>query len=225
MTKEASNKWAASTGLPLCSGNISVSSGRSFQPLSPLFSSLIPSKRPPRWGGLARKHEATFPRSLCTYDLFFFSRCNFFSACCESSFPLGRPAPLRAANTDLPPPNWRHVFNNTSLLHVGYFALTPHFWGRLWRRHAGPVALPDVCLGTARLCSIRCWLAPVSDVARRPPVLPIPVKTTALTSILIRTQKAAARAAQIGDEQTAAMIYGDVAGKGQRVRQIFKDTC
>lgn len=118
-------------------------------------------------------------------------------------------APLSTANTDLPPQNLRHMFNNSSLFHAGYFTLTPHFRGRLLQKHGGPFNYQMSVwerASSATSVLIGPWVTcPPS------PMLHIPVKTMKPD-------------AHIGD---AAMIYLGlrVERKGQRVMQIFNDTC
>lgn len=89
------------------------------------------------------------------------------------------------------------MFNNSSLFHVGYFTLTLHLHGRLLEKHARPVTSPDVCLRTTQLCYVRAhW--PGSDVPAVPRRFVFQSKQRRPSSILIRTEQAAVRAAQIG---------------------------
>lgn len=157
----------------------------------------------------------------------FYCWCNFISLFWRVLFPPRVKPPLSTANTNLPPQNLRHMFNNSSLFHVGYFTLTPHFRGRLLRKHAGPITSPESAW--ERPSSIYpCWLAREWR-ARRPSTLHIPVKTTAPDVHLNQDWKGSCASRSEMSKLRRWFIfdldYGGVADRGQRVMQIFNDTC
>lgn len=118
---------------------------------------------------------------------------------------LSGKAPLSTVNTDLPRQDLRHMCNNRSLFHV---TLTPHFRGQLLQKRQGPLTSPDVCPASTQLWDTRAdWLATTSGEPPVPRCFVSQSKQQRLTSILIRAEKAAVRAVQVGDEQIAGMIY------------------
>lgn len=129
---------------------------------------------------MSRKHQAFhvklfFPEFFAHLSLFVFPPwCHFISL--PRRVLLSSKAPLSTVNTDLPRQNLRHMFNNRSLFHV---TLTPHFRGQLLQKRQGPLTSPDVRLASPQLWDARAdWLAVTSGVPP-PPVLRLPVKTTA----------------------------------------------